>query len=761
MLTKAISFVAFLFPCVANLPLAFADTIVEFPQESVGVLYCAPSDKVFFGADAHLAGHMIEWEFLATASGQVRLPEGKWIRLVLRKAPTDSKSVQDTSWIRKVPSHAIHSLHANASMNDLEFSEFANWTGLLELGLVNCQVSSAIAPQLAKLTQLRSLRFAVSPGIDDAILSTVAALPDLQEFNLRRVKVTDSGMTLLSRSRSLNYVMISEMAITDEGVASLAKLPLLRALNVYSAEPDDEFSSYHDSAQTKVTDLGLEHLGQCSQLMSLNIHGAKVSTSGLQKLFTRCPDLRYLAISKSTVELGALEVASRLKNLQTIRITGKMLDDRIASQISKLPNLRQIEGILQIGNEGVEKLASLPHLESLQFFGNADDSCMQALSNLSKLKELSIDGSRITDDGLAKLHGFPQLEKVQLGGPGFTSRCLNTAATWPQLKSLALSYLSPRKDGKAEWAELSTLPATLQQLEFQSCPNTNDDLLQAIGSLAHLKSLSIQSKSVTEMTDTGAGHLAQASNLTSLLLQPTILTDKGLLSLRGIESLKNLSVTCLASPVGLSSLGHLPRLNSLTFGSPNLSPENIASFKAQYPHVQQLQFQECDFSRAKADGTQDSILRRGSLRSRTELNALEGKAPPAFHATAWTPANGEVKLEDLRGKVVLLDFWGTWCTACLSKLPRIRELEGKYRDQGLVVVTIHSTEESENAAAYLSKHPIPWTNGCDVDNHTATAFAVTRWPSLYLIDRQGMVRFANPLDDHLEDAIRLLLEEAK
>lgn len=141
------------------------------------------------------------------------------------------------------------------------------------------------------------------------------------------------------------------------------------------------------------------------------------------------------------------------------------------------------------------------------------------------------------------------------------------------------------------------------------------------------------------------------------------------------------------------------------------------------------------------------------------MNALEGKAPPPINATAWTPSAGEVSLEKLRGKVVLIEFWGTWCGACLKELPHVRELYTKYREQGLEVIIIHSTSEAENMAGYLAKTPFPWINGSDVNVQTEQAYAVDSWPSRYLIDKQGKLRIANPLDEQLEEAIKLLMEE--
>ncbi|XZE19880.1 redoxin domain-containing protein [Pirellulaceae bacterium SH449] len=756
--TRSLTILLLSFLLVADQKLGCADTVIDFPEQSIGSLYFASPDDVHFGADSKLTERVTEWEFFAFAAGRVRLPEGKLIRLSLNNRTEDMGLVDKPDWVKSIPNHTIHSLHVvNTPFRDELLSEFSNWTGLQDLRLVGCDVTSAAASTLSKLTQLKRLYLSRLPLVDDTLLVTVAELPNLQEIYLRRLKLTDSGMAVLSRSHNLTLVLVDGVAISDAGIASLTKLSNLLYLNVYAEEPDSDLFSPAD-AQTSVTDVGLEHIGDCSQLISLNIHGAKVSLDGLQRLFRRCPNLRYLGISRSAVDLGALDAASSLAHLETIRITGTVLGDQEARQLSQLKQLREIDAELNIGNESVEQLASLQRLESLRFSGEADDQCMSALTKLPNLKDLSIVLTRVTDEGLEALKGSARLERVHLSGRGFSSRCLQTIATWPNLTELFLESLGARQDGQGEWSEMSKLPAKLRSLDFIACPEIGDDELRVIGSLPFLESLSIRAQSIKAITDAGAGHLATASKLRSLTL-PSFITDQGLSRLRGIESLEHLEIVCLATSDGLATLGEHQRLRSLTIGSPDLSIDDANEFATRHQNTLQFRFAEVGISRTTRLGSTDPILRRGSESDRAKLNVLEGKTPPGLKVTAWTSIDGEVQLESLHGKVVLLDFWGTWCGACLNQLPHIRDLYEKYHERGLVVITIHSTYGADNMASFLSKNPFPWPNASDVDRQTEADFAVSSWPSTYLIDRQGKLRFANPIKDHLEDAVRLLIEE--
>src|SRR5947208_2300726 len=72
--------------------------------------------------------------------------------------------------------------------------------------------------------------------------------------------------------------------------------------------------------------------------------------------------------------------------------------------------------------------------------------------------------------------------------------------------------------------------------------------------------------------------------------------------------------------------------------------------------------------------------------TRSAHAALEGKPVPALDLTGW--ANGEVKPEDMKGKVVVVDFYATWCGPCMAAIPHNNELLKKYKDKGLIIVGV-------------------------------------------------------------------------
>ena len=92
---------------------------------------------------------------------------------------------------------------------------------------------------------------------------------------------------------------------------------------------------------------------------------------------------------------------------------------------------------------------------------------------------------------------------------------------------------------------------------------------------------------------------------------------------------------------------------------------------------------------------------------------LIAKPAPRIQAEEWL-GGPQLDLEKLKGKVVLLDFWATWCKPCIAQFPRMREWQTKYGPKGLVIIgmTNHSSQTSEDVKAYLAKEKLPWIS-CD------------------------------------------------
>ena len=119
--------------------------------------------------------------------------------------------------------------------------------------------------------------------------------------------------------------------------------------------------------------------------------------------------------------------------------------------------------------------------------------------------------------------------------------------------------------------------------------------------------------------------------------------------------------------------------------------------------------------------------------------ALEGKPMPPLLLNQWI--NGQVKPGDMKGKVVLVDFYATWCGPCMKSIPHNNELLTKYKDKGLVIVgACTSAQGQEQFAANAKEHGIQYPAACDTAEVSAKAWKANYYPTYALVDRKGVVR---------------------
>lgn len=141
-----------------------------------------------------------------------------------------------------------------------------------------------------------------------------------------------------------------------------------------------------------------------------------------------------------------------------------------------------------------------------------------------------------------------------------------------------------------------------------------------------------------------------------------------------------------------------------------------------------------------------ALLAAALLAAATPHAAFASGAPgpgsPAPRFTLPTRA-GTVSLDSLRGDVVLVDFWASWCGPCKSSFPWMRDVYQRYSGKGLTIVAVNLDKSRSSADDFLLDHPSPFTVAFDPSGATAKAYKVWGMPTSFLIGRDGTILLAH------------------
>jgi len=118
-----------------------------------------------------------------------------------------------------------------------------------------------------------------------------------------------------------------------------------------------------------------------------------------------------------------------------------------------------------------------------------------------------------------------------------------------------------------------------------------------------------------------------------------------------------------------------------------------------------------------------------------------GQPAPAYAAVSL--AGDSVSLAGLRGKVVLLNVWATWCHPCRTEIPELREIQKRYEPRGLALVgvSVDAAGNDDGIRAFVKEFDMRYPVWLDPDERVSARFLSIGVPSTYLIDRQGVLRW--------------------
>ena len=146
--------------------------------------------------------------------------------------------------------------------------------------------------------------------------------------------------------------------------------------------------------------------------------------------------------------------------------------------------------------------------------------------------------------------------------------------------------------------------------------------------------------------------------------------------------------------------------------------------------------------------------------SSAEYKSSEAATAPELATGDWI--NSEpLKPKDLRGRVVLIEFWTFGCYNCRNTLPFVKSWHDRYQDKGLTVIGVHSPEfeeerKVENLRREVTSLGIRYPVVTDNDYQTWNAYHVEAWPTTFLLDKQGRIRWMHVGEGGYDEAERLI-----
>jgi peroxiredoxin/predicted negative regulator of RcsB-dependent stress response len=154
----------------------------------------------------------------------------------------------------------------------------------------------------------------------------------------------------------------------------------------------------------------------------------------------------------------------------------------------------------------------------------------------------------------------------------------------------------------------------------------------------------------------------------------------------------------------------------------------------------------------------DTQIGKAAAMAMNRLASMPGQRPPAF---LMKDLDGHSQSPDLyRGKVLLIDFWATWCSPCREEMPNLKRVYARYKDHGFAVLGVSLDTDRDALQKCLQAEGITWPQLCDgrgPQGEIARQMGVVSIPTMLLVDKEGVIRFVDPRGPELEEAVGTLL----
>lgn len=607
-------------------------------------------------------------------------------------------------------------------------------------------------------------------NIYDSDLRYLSHLTGLKHLGLNSRRINGSGLAQLSGLKSLEALVLARMDISDDNLKHIAKLASLKRL---------------DLTGTEVTDAGLAHLQNLSSLEAIYLGFARISGEGFSAL-ADTNSIRTLWLNYSKITDEGLAHIAKLKSLERLSLENTGISDAGLAHISELQSLRELNlgnfqpGRMKVTDAGLDHIAKLTSLESLQLPDGITDAGLTKLKGLTGLKRLAIRDTKMTGAGLDFLKRFKSLEYLLLPQGGITDKDLAVVKELGSLQDLCILNSSITNKGLSYFSELKSLRKLLLQGE-----QTDPNVAITSSGLAYLRELPLTSLTLYNINLDGSrlAHLAACTQLEELELNQMPLRDEDLANLSGLKNLKFLRFDSdTVSDGGLAYLADLTSLERL-MAFVRMTDEGL-SYISNMSNLHDLQ--------VKGDITDEGLVHLEGLKSlqalritsrndiaSESLERLKRKLPLLWlkvhkiRETKRRPEPREVappfslqtldgkklKLQDYRGKCVLLYFWATWCKGCVASTPNVKrfyEELSEYDD--FVMIGLAIDEDESGVRRYVERNKLTWPQvRLGLNSQVEADYGIIGVPIFILIGPDGRILLSR---EHNWDKFRAAVNKA-
>jgi len=455
--------------------------------------------------------------------------------------------------------------------------------------------------------------------------------------------------------------------------------------------------------------------------------------------------------------LEGLPKLQRLPRLHfyTSREKAEFDQSNLVPALAGMPNLVQWPPLRELSQDDFTLMAQRKNITYVNILSDISEDIdrekLKTMLGNQDLESLFVP-RREMFDSLDFLKGQNRLEHLRISAGGLRGSQLSPLGSLQSLKNLEINVEYADQLSFAPLADCPQLESLTISGELMGAID-----LEELHRSRSLRRLSIQSGPID---DSAADWLCRGESIVDISLgRDCVLTSAGIKKLASKKSIETLDVGGFLSLQDVEILSTLPNLRRLTIRSPMLSEADQSKLESILPNAGSIYLYPFNLLRGPSEKGTHGFLQTSDDELRKVRDALEGKPAPELRGELVSSTGEVIDLKNLHGKVVLVDFWGTWCGPCRSMMPLLSKLQEKYGDQGLVTIGIHSQLASETLEGYLRTHPKSWPQIIDANDEFAKSYQVKSYPTLFLIDRTGKLRVVQPHVVGLEAAIAKLLAE--